>query len=157
MQNLSGCDFFLIKTYGQVRKHSNLRFYQKKSHSPQVLAQVNTLPEICNPSEEKTIPLDSNSSEYMPRTFIAPRSGQDRAKNSSESFPGGIFPVRVRLDQVIIVEKTDFSEYGAMCHIRMRTNMAHAPYSHDIRSQRIWRITPLTLYFSEYGACAIFA
>ena len=33
-------------------------FYQKKSHSPQVLAQVNTLPEICNPSEEKTIPID---------------------------------------------------------------------------------------------------
>ena len=28
----------------------------------------------------------------------------------------------------------DFSEYGTMRHIRRRTNMAHAPYSQDIRS-----------------------
>ena len=138
---------------------------RKKSHSPQVLPQVNSLPEICKPSEGKTIPIDLTNSKYLPRTKLGygePSSEtflclfwlgqvsnklniriyasdfQVRAKTSSESFPGGIFPVRVRLGQVIIVDKSDFSEYGAICHIRMRTNMAHAPYSHDIRSQLLY-------------------
>ena len=53
MQNLSGCDFFLLKNLWLGAKTPNLRFYQKKSHSRQVLAQVNILPEIFNPSEEQ--------------------------------------------------------------------------------------------------------
>ena len=84
---------FMIKSLWFGAHASKLTFFiRKKSHSPQVLAKVNTTSVIFNHSEKDTIPADSQSSNICLRLSCA------NEKQLQNQF-WGIFPIRFKLDK----------------------------------------------------------